>query len=748
MVAVGVQDLDPFLLTSMLSFDSCVKDWEKHRSLRKRARSRSVLLVDSKGRSHVSPTLSNMKLNASLLRPFTRRMAECGRIRKPVNLIKEVCRTFYDSEAASDDEKKDTTDAKLRKERNINKSAEIIKTMLTAIKRKWSLWEIPRDEELRAMVFDLAEAVSKAYSELRRCALAKSPKARQDTGDEESSDDMFDDESLRSSLRSASRDLALSTPSPAEACLKAPPQAELEKLLGFSLDPESYKNLLKAKKEVTKPSHEPSELYVAEWDGEKPEKPDENLASGVDAPIHSQILQDSTELEDGHANSPVKPLALSPGSPEFISYKAAPPRYACENAKRQLHFDGCSEASTASGSKGPVCSSRTDNVETQAWAPSPEDYVNSWLEQQRLEHTARVEEARAAKEKEEHDAAAQGLEDRLRRSEQIARAASAEVVTRRDQLGLTAAKKSKEDSTELKDSKAGDGADEEAEKPAKGKSAAKSKAKAKATPKSKAKAAAAPSKATGKRKASAEWDGGVWDEEAWDETWNGDWENDWGNDGHWEKPSKAKPTTGKFSRSNSKGRFKKLKAMKKIKKSGSSELPDNATEYYGEGSSRAVTGPEASAALEAPSRRVRSKGAKPEEPAEPEDHGPEAGAGDGDDEEEVPTFARRYCGKRPYYKAKFFAIRDAYNDRIRVFLTNHSKMEDAFWRYVAQEIKTSPVEDADAWPEVVRAMTYGFLSDDSVSKTWTSEGEDFFVQCPSKKKYEAKLRKYAADAAH
>ena len=144
MVAVGVQDLDPLLPTGMLCFNPCVRDWEKHRSLRKRARSRSVLLVDSKRRSHISPTLSNMKLNISLLRPFTRRMAECGRIRKPVHLIKEACRCFYDSEAASDDEKKDTTDAKLRKERNINKSAEIIKSMLTAIKRKWSLWEIPR----------------------------------------------------------------------------------------------------------------------------------------------------------------------------------------------------------------------------------------------------------------------------------------------------------------------------------------------------------------------------------------------------------------------------------------------------------------------------------------------------------------------------------------------------------------------------------------------------------------------------
>eukprot|EP00439_Symbiodinium_sp_Y106_P066219 s795_g10.t1 len=343
---------------------------------------------------------------------------------------------------------------------------------------------------------------------------------------------------------------------------------------------------------------------------------------------------------------------------------------------------------------------------------------------------------------------------------------SAQVVTRRDQLGLTAAKKGKEAKpTEADDSKATDD-EKDLEKPAKGKSAPKSKAKAKATPKSKTKAAAPPSQATGKRKASAEWDDSAWDDKAWGENWSGDWDADWGYDGHWEKPSKAKATTGKFSRSASKGRFKKLKVMKKMKKvkkvqkDGSTDPKDDATEYYGEGSSRAAAGRKASAASsaagEAPSRRVRSKGAKStEEPVEPEEKEPQECEPEAEDEEEVPTFARRYCGKRAYYRAKFCAIRDAYNDRVRVFLSNHSKMEetftsacDAFWRYVAGEVKESPVEDADGWAATVRAMTYDFLIDDRVSKIWTSEGEDFFVQCPSKKKYEAKLRKYAADAAH
>ena len=115
-----------------LSFLQCAKAWEQHRSLRKRARQRNVLLLDSRGRRHVCPSLENVKLNASIIRPLTRKMAETGRIRKPIILIKEAVRKFYDMESNSDDEDL-SMDAKLRKERNINKSAEIVKSMLTMI---------------------------------------------------------------------------------------------------------------------------------------------------------------------------------------------------------------------------------------------------------------------------------------------------------------------------------------------------------------------------------------------------------------------------------------------------------------------------------------------------------------------------------------------------------------------------------------------------------------------------------------
>ena len=144
MLAVGVQDPTSLILMAKLCFLECVKAWEQHRSLRERARGRNILLLDSKGRKHIVPSLENTKLNAAIIRPFTRKMAETGRIRKPIKLIKEVVRKFYENETNSDDENELSMDVKLRKERNIHKSAEIIKSMLTMIKRKWAKWELPR----------------------------------------------------------------------------------------------------------------------------------------------------------------------------------------------------------------------------------------------------------------------------------------------------------------------------------------------------------------------------------------------------------------------------------------------------------------------------------------------------------------------------------------------------------------------------------------------------------------------------
>ena len=141
--AVGVQGHSCCTM-AQLSFLSCCAEWEKHRVLRKRARSRSVLVIDCKNRNYISPTLTNMKLNHVVLKPFTEAMAKFGRISKPIALIKEAVREFYDSESQPVEEKPETMDMKLRKEKNIVRTAEAIKAMLTMIKRKWTLWELPR----------------------------------------------------------------------------------------------------------------------------------------------------------------------------------------------------------------------------------------------------------------------------------------------------------------------------------------------------------------------------------------------------------------------------------------------------------------------------------------------------------------------------------------------------------------------------------------------------------------------------
>ena len=147
---------------------------------------------------------------------------------------------------------------------------------------------------------------------------------------------MADEESLRASLHrgfsgslsSASSSDRLSVPSPLEACFKAPPQAELERLLGFSLNPESYEWLRRGE---PKPLSEPKAPAASV---ETP-APKSALALPVGVPvhaeaakevtIHSQALaacEDDTEApeegNDGCHVSPKKtaPDPLSPGSPE------------------------------------------------------------------------------------------------------------------------------------------------------------------------------------------------------------------------------------------------------------------------------------------------------------------------------------------------------------------------------------------------------------------------------------------------
>ena len=73
-----------------------------------------------------------------------------------------------------------------------------------------------------------------------------------------------------------------------------------------------------------------------------------------------------------------------------------------------------------------------------------------------------------------------------------------------------------------------------------------------------------------------------------------------------------------------------------------------------------------------PTKRVRGK-SKGSDAVSSKDN---EESNDVDDDGELLTFARRYKPQREYFLKKWLALREAYNTRMRVFLTQHSKMED------------------------------------------------------------------------
>ncbi len=142
-----------------------------------------------------------------------------------------------------------------------------------------------------------------------------------------------DDASLRHSLQSLS---SRNADSPLEAYLQAPPQAELERLLGFSLDPASYRHVVRqragqqanrpaAKQDMAKavedvveadslPLTEAAPEAVSALEAEAPPAGTLEMLAGIGqdgepAPIEDVVPE----------CSPVKPVIappLSPGSPE------------------------------------------------------------------------------------------------------------------------------------------------------------------------------------------------------------------------------------------------------------------------------------------------------------------------------------------------------------------------------------------------------------------------------------------------
>ena len=271
------------------------------------------------------------------------------------------------------------------------------------------------------------------------------------------------------------------------------------------------------------------------------------------------------------------------------------------------------------------------------------------------------------------------------------------VVTRQKQLSLTAKKKAKNPPKETakeaappdEEEDAPEDAEKEPEeddqpevasgskgKPKKGsmKRPAAAKAKAKAVPKSKAKAKASAAKLKLAESSKA-------DEEDDDDD---------------RDVRKGRAKSSKLVRKVSKRRlvakgkkrpFKKLKKEKIAAERAGESAP---TEYYDEAEAEndEENGEGEAPSVEPPSKRVRVRGKK-NAAAEPEDEEPNAEEPNREEEEEpnpeeeeeepeaVPTFARRYCPQRPWYKAKFLAIRDAFDARIRPFITSPCKNEDS-----------------------------------------------------------------------
>lgn len=207
-LGIKVEPASLLSMPTVFNFLACVTVWDGHPALRKRARSQQILLLESHGRKHISPTLNNISLNKLVLKPFTEIMATHGLIRKSLSLVTQAIQAFYQQELCEEHSKDPLVLAKM--DRAAKKSAKIIKSMLTSVKRKWARWEMPRDSffaygipfvclyvcmgwgeraifhvgsqkrsmrttmidehkdaAVREMVLDLAKASSKAYEDTR-----------------------------------------------------------------------------------------------------------------------------------------------------------------------------------------------------------------------------------------------------------------------------------------------------------------------------------------------------------------------------------------------------------------------------------------------------------------------------------------------------------------------------------------------------------------------------------------------------
>lgn len=116
---------------------ACLQKWKSSPELQRKAIKREPLAISHDQKAIVFPSLPNLKLNYYLLKGFTSHMADSGFIvTKSVHLIRAAIEKFY---VEQDPVMTDKVSALACG------SADSVKKMLSAIKRKWSRWEIPKE---------------------------------------------------------------------------------------------------------------------------------------------------------------------------------------------------------------------------------------------------------------------------------------------------------------------------------------------------------------------------------------------------------------------------------------------------------------------------------------------------------------------------------------------------------------------------------------------------------------------------
>lgn len=123
--------------------EPCVAAWELSRELRRRGIQGKPLVENSRdddGEAAVLPTLPNLRRNYTLLKAYTSTMAKTGTmLTSRISYIGEPITAFYELMGL-------TVTSQAGKSLCYGNSY-IVKRMLSAIRRKWARWEMPRVAE-------------------------------------------------------------------------------------------------------------------------------------------------------------------------------------------------------------------------------------------------------------------------------------------------------------------------------------------------------------------------------------------------------------------------------------------------------------------------------------------------------------------------------------------------------------------------------------------------------------------------